>query len=29
VIAVFGVLAGVTPAYHAARIQPIEALRTE
>ena len=29
VIAVFGVLAGVIPAYHAAKIQPIEALRTE
>jgi putative ABC transport system permease protein len=29
VIAVFGALAGVIPAYHAARIQPIEALRTE
>ncbi len=29
VIAVFGALAGVIPAYHAAKIQPIEALRTE
>jgi putative ABC transport system permease protein len=29
VIAVFGGLAGVIPAYHAAKIQPIEALRTE
>jgi putative ABC transport system permease protein len=28
-IAVFGALAGVIPAYHAAKIQPIEALRTE
>ncbi len=29
VIAVFGALAGVIPAAHAARVQPIEALRTE
>jgi putative ABC transport system permease protein len=29
VIAVFGAVAGVLPAAHAARIQPIEALRTE
>jgi putative ABC transport system permease protein len=29
VIAIFGALAGVIPAAHAARIQPIEALRTE
>jgi putative ABC transport system permease protein len=29
VIALFGALAGVIPAYHAAKIQPIEALRTE
>jgi putative ABC transport system permease protein len=29
VIAVFGGLAGVIPAAHAARVQPIEALRTE
>lgn len=28
-IAVFGVLAGAIPAYYAAKIQPIEALRTE
>ncbi len=29
VIAVFGVLAGAIPAYYAAKIQPVEALRTE
>jgi putative ABC transport system permease protein len=29
VIAVFGALAGMLPAYYAAKIQPIEALRTE
>ena len=29
VIALFGALAGVIPAYHAAKIQPIEALRSE
>jgi len=29
VIVIFGVLAGVIPAYHAAKVQPIEALRTE
>ena len=29
VIAVFGVLAGVLPAYYAAKISPVEALRTE
>jgi putative ABC transport system permease protein len=29
VIAVFGVLAGLLPAYYAAKIQPVEALRTE
>ena len=29
VIAVFGVLAGAVPAYYAAKIQPVEALRTE
>jgi putative ABC transport system permease protein len=29
VIAVFGVLAGMLPAYYAAKIQPVEALRTE
>jgi putative ABC transport system permease protein len=29
VIAVFGALAGIIPAAHAARVQPIEALRTE
>lgn len=29
VLAVFGALAGIVPAYHAAAIQPVEALRTE
>ena len=29
VIAVFGALAGVIPAYHASKIEPVEALRTE
>ncbi len=29
VLVVFGALAGVIPAYHAAKIQPVEALRTE
>jgi putative ABC transport system permease protein len=29
VLIVFGALAGVIPAYHAAKIQPVEALRTE
>ena len=29
VIAVFGALAGIIPAYHAAKIPPVEALRTE
>jgi len=29
VIAVFGIFAGVIPAYHAAKIEPVEALRTE
>jgi putative ABC transport system permease protein len=29
VIVVFGALAGVIPAYHAAKIQPVEALRSE
>ena len=29
IIAIFGALAGVIPAYHAAAIQPVEALRTE
>jgi putative ABC transport system permease protein len=29
VIAVFGALAGMLPAYYAAKIQPVEALRTE
>lgn len=29
VIAMFGVLAGLLPAYYAAKIQPVEALRTE
>jgi len=29
VIVVFGALAGMIPAYYAAKIQPVEALRTE
>jgi putative ABC transport system permease protein len=29
VLVVFGALAGAIPAYHAAKIQPVEALRTE
>jgi ABC-type antimicrobial peptide transport system permease subunit len=29
VLAFFGMLAGIVPAYHAASIQPVEALRTE
>jgi putative ABC transport system permease protein len=29
VLAAFGALAGIIPAYHAASIQPVEALRTE
>ncbi len=29
ILVVFGALAGVIPAYHAAKIQPVEALRTE
>jgi ABC-type antimicrobial peptide transport system permease subunit len=29
VIAMFGVLAGLLPAYYAAKIRPVEALRTE
>lgn len=29
VLAVFGAIAGVIPAYHAAKIQPVEALRSE
>jgi ABC-type antimicrobial peptide transport system permease subunit len=29
VIAVFGALAGMLPAYYAAKIRPVEALRTE
>jgi putative ABC transport system permease protein len=29
VLALFGMLAGIVPAYHAASIQPVEALRTE
>jgi putative ABC transport system permease protein len=28
-LVVFGALAGIIPAYHAAKIQPVEALRTE
>jgi ABC-type antimicrobial peptide transport system permease subunit len=28
-LVVFGALAGVIPAYHAGKIQPVEALRTE
>ena len=29
VLVVFGALAGLIPAYHAAKIQPVEALRTD